>query len=470
MSIRLRLTLFHALTMLLIVAVLTGILIATIFVVMHLLVERPTRERANDAATLVQSTETLTADDIAMLEEDNIFLILRDEQSRVVIRSDDVPATVLAQDELLLEQVYESQFANGEEIDGNYIYAVPVHRPGEPLMVVEAGKPYTIIDQGPLRLRVAPPGLAGIAAGAALVTILPAIIGSFLVARRALAPVNTIVSSVQEISEEDLSRRLPVRSRRDEIGRLALTFNELLARLEIAFAEREETLASQRRFVANAGHELRTPLSSILGYSRLLREWGLQDPDIAAESLEAIEREAARMTELVEEMLDLARGDEGLPLEPEPANLGAIAEASAEAARVAADGAVSIVYEPPAEPVVAIVDVDRIRQALGILLDNAVKYTPGDGQVTVRLRAAGVRAELEVVDTGIGIAPTDLPYIFDRFYRVDSARSHTGSGLGLSIARQIAEVHGGAITVVSRPGHGSTFTLRLLRSGPPTDG
>jgi len=467
MSIRWRLTLYHALTMLLIAALLTAVLIAILFVVMHLLVERPVRERANDAAAIVQASGTLTANDLARLSEGDTFLVLRDAQGEVLLQSDDVPPTVFEQDRLMLERVYASGFPSSEEIDGNYVYAVPVHRTGEPLLVVEAGKPYTVIDQGGLRLRIAPPGLAGIVVGAAVVTILPAIVGSFLVARRALAPVNAIVRSVQEISEEDLSQRLPVNSRRDELGRLALTFNELLARLEVAFDEREETLASQRRFVANAGHELRTPLSSILGYTRLLRDWGLQDPEVAIESLEAIEREATRMSELVEEMLDLARGDEGLPLELEEVDLREVASAAVEATRVASGDKVKLVYEPPLAAITARVDVDRVRQALGILLDNAVKYTPEGGMVIVRVQHDGKDAELEVSDTGIGIPAAHLPYIFDRFYRVDSARSHAGSGLGLSIARQIAELHGGAITVTSQPGRGSTFTLRLPRSGPP---
>jgi signal transduction histidine kinase len=466
MSIRLRLTLFHALTMVLIVALLTGVLIAAIFVVMHLMVERPTRERGNDAAALVQANGTLTAADLARLSEGDIFVILRDERGRIVAQSDGVPPKVLAQDNLLLSRAEGAGNSSSEEIDGNYVYVVGIQTSSGQSLVVETGQPYTVVDEGPLRLTMAPPGLAGIAAGAALVTVLPAIAASYLVARRALRPVNAIVRSVQTISEEDLSRRLPVRSRRDELGRLALTFNELLARLEVAFSEREETLASQRRFVANAGHELRTPLSSILGYARLLREWGLKDPDVAEESLGAIEREAARMSELVEEMLDLARGDEGLPLELEEVDVRDIAGAAVEAARVAPTTGIEIIYQPPLAPIIARVDADRVRQALGILLDNAVKYTPEGGMVIVRVHNAGESVELEVSDTGIGIAPAHLPYIFDRFYRVDSARSHAGSGLGLSIARQIADLHGGTITVTSRPGQGSTFILRMPRSGP----
>jgi signal transduction histidine kinase len=466
MSIRWRLTLFHALTMLLVVALLTGVLIAVIFVVMHLLTERPVRERANEAAAIVETSGTLNASELSRLSEDGIFLILRDEQGRIIAQTDDVPETLTARDEVIWRMALESGFSKDGEADGHYIYVVPVVRPDEPLLLVESLKAYTILDQGGVRITVPPAGLAGIAAGAALISILPAILGSFLVARRALAPVNAIVGSVRNISEEDLSQRLPVRSRRDELGRLATTFNDLLARLETAFAEREETLASQRRFVADAGHELRTPLSSILGYARLLREWGINDPEVARESLAAIEREAARMSELVEELLDLARGDEGMPLALEVVDLRELVDAAVEAARMAAAGSVEITYEEPPEAVVATVDADRIRQAAGILLDNAVKYTPEGGTVTVTLREAGENVGLEVADTGIGIAAEHLPHLFDRFYRVDTARSQSGSGLGLSIAREIAERHGGTVHAASQPGHGSTFTLRLPRGGP----
>jgi signal transduction histidine kinase len=172
------------------------------------------------------------------------------------------------------------------------------------------------------------------------------------------------------------------------------------------------------------------------------------------------------MSELVEELLDLARGDEGMPLALEVVDLRELVDAAVEAARMAAAGSVEITYEEPAEAVVATVDADRIRQAAGILLDNAVKYTPEGGTVTVTLHETGENVGLEVADTGIGIAAEHLPHLFDRFYRVDTARSQSGSGLGLSIAREIAERHGGTVHAASQPGHGSTFTLRLPRGGP----
>jgi signal transduction histidine kinase len=288
-----------------------------------------------------------------------------------------------------------------------------------------------------------------------------AIVGSYLLARSALSPVGAIVRAARAIGERDLSQRLPVERPRDELGQLASTFNDLLARLEIAFHQREETLAQQRRFVADASHELRTPLTSIQGYARMLRQWALDDPATARESIAVIEREAARMGMLVESLLSLARGDEGAPLECAEHDLREVACAAVEAARAAAQGKVGVVYRQPDAPVVAAFDGDRIRQVATILLDNAVKYTPEGGTVTVALRDDGCAVELSVADTGVGIPAEHLPHLFERFYRVDAARSAGGIGLGLAIARQIAEHHGGTIEVSSEVGVGARFALRL---------
>jgi signal transduction histidine kinase len=191
----------------------------------------------------------------------------------------------------------------------------------------------------------------------------------------------------------------------------------------------------------------------------MLREWGHKDPEITREGIVAMEREAARMETLVEELLSLARGDERLTIDLRLHDLRDLAATAVEAARAAAGGKVVIVYEPPSAPIRAVVDRDRIRQALAALLDNAVKYTAAGGMVEVTVRTVGDDAEIEVADTGIGMTREHLPHIFDRFYRIDEARTAGGSGLGLAIVRQIMEAHGGSVDVTSLPGKGSTFTL-----------
>ncbi len=219
--------------------------------------------------------------------------------------------------------------------------------------------------------------------------------------------------------------------------------------------------------MANVSHELRTPLTSITGYARMLKDWGLEEPGAAKKGVTRILEQSERMNELVENLLTVARGDEkDAPLELAEGDLRAVAAEAVEAARAAANGKVVIEYVPPKDPVTATFDRDSIYRAAAILLDNAVKYTPEGGVVTVGVKREDGWARLEVADTGAGIAAEDLPRVFERFYRADPARSKGGTGLGLSIARQVATAHGGEIEARSKPGKGSTFSLRIPKGGP----
>jgi two-component system OmpR family sensor kinase len=293
--------------------------------------------------------------------------------------------------------------------------------------------------------------------------------GAYLLTRAALSPVEAVVRAAGEMSEGDLSRRLPVANSKDEIGRLTTTINALLARLEVAFARLEETLSRQRRFAADASHELRTPLTSISGHARMLDEWALEgDKETARRSVGTIRREAGRMRGLIESLLTLTRGDEGAPMDVRRYDLGAVGKEATETAGAAADGKVSVDFVPTEHEVTATFDRERVMQVASILLDNAVKYTPDGGNVTVGVREDGDRVALEVSDTGVGIPEDQLPLIFERFHRTDPSRSDGGAGLGLSIARQIAEAHGGQISAESTPGKGSTFTLILPKGSRPS--
>jgi two-component system, OmpR family, sensor kinase len=306
--------------------------------------------------------------------------------------------------------------------------------------------------------------------GAILVAVLLSVAGAYLLARAALSPVSAVVRSASKITESDLSRRLPVARPKDELGLLTATINKLLGRLEAAFARLEETLSRQRRFAADASHELRTPLTSVTGYARMLKDWGLEDPKAAREATAAILEESERMRELVEGLLALARGDADAPLELTRGDLGAVAADAAKAAQAAAGDKVVVEYAPPGKNVELSFDRARIRQAAAILLDNAVKYTPEGGNVLVSVGEEDGWAGLEVSDTGIGIPKDELPLVFERFHRVDPARTQSltqgGAGLGLSIARQIARAHGGEIEAESEPGEGSTFTLWIPCNRP----
>ena len=198
----------------------------------------------------------------------------------------------------------------------------------------------------------------------------------------------------------------------------------------------------------------------------MLKEWALHDEETAQESVDAIQEESKRMRAMVESLLALAQGDEGAPLELESQDLRAVVAEAVRTAWAAVGSNISVKYRPPEREVVAIFDRTRIRQALSILLDNAVKYTPEGGEVKVEIREREGWAEVVVSDTGVGVPAEQLPLIFERFYRADKARRRGGVGLGLAIARQIIEAHDGRIEVRSEPGRGSTFVLGIPQSGP----
>jgi two-component system OmpR family sensor kinase len=344
-----------------------------------------------------------------------------------------------------------------------YVYAVAMDPSARPARVVEFGKSYNKTEE---ILETFGTVLAFVIGAALLLSIG----GSYLLAGAALRPVDAVTNAASKMGEGDLSERLPVANPKDEIGRLVITINGLLSRLEAAFVRMQESLERQRRFAADASHELRTPLTSIHGYAQMLKEWALKDPQLGPESVEAIKRESERMEGLIESLLALARGDEGAELKIGRHDLAAVAEEAARATRDANNGKVSIECVLPEGEVEATFDRDRAFQAASILLDNAVRYTPEGGTVTVRAgEEDGEWVALEVSDTGVGIPEDQLPLIFERFYRADPSRSEGGAGLGLSIARQIAEAHGGQIRAQSTPDKGSTFTLLLQkRSGPST--
>ncbi len=462
MPIRWRLTLFNALAI--------GTILLLLGFSLHFLlrgaltsdIEDLVETRAESAAESIEEREDVS--DLASGEEDadeltldDVFIVVRDTQGNVLAQTTDLTSNE--------DSVWSEALASGEPASGtarlseeapDYVSAVPVRlEDGGPTVVVEAGKSYEDVGQTLADFRT----VLSIGLGVAFSL---AILGAYFLARAALSPVEAVTSAAREMTDGDLSRRLPVAHRKDELGRLTETINALLSRLEAALVRREEALARQRSFVADASHELRTPLTSIRGYSKMLEGWGLEDPGTARESAATIRRESERMRSLVEGLLALARGDEGAPMHPEPADLSAVADEVVQSARSAAgEKNVAVSCIPPEKGARATFDGERIREAISILLDNAVKYTPEGGKVTVRTLEEGGWAKVEVADTGVGVPEEKIPLIFERFYRADPARGGGGAGLGLPIARQIAEAHGGSIDVQSEPDVGSTFTLLL---------
>jgi two-component system OmpR family sensor kinase len=288
---------------------------------------------------------------------------------------------------------------------------------------------------------------------------------AFWLLRRGLRPLERISEVAGTIAQGDLDVRLAPADGRSEIGRLGLALNGMLERLEDAFARRDRSEAQVRRFVSSASHELRTPLTSIRGYAALLRRGARDSPEDLEKSISRIESEATRMAGLIDDLLQLARLDEQRPLARTHIDLAVITDEAADDAR-ARDPGRSITVDANG-PVVVIGDEPRLRQIVANLLENAQVHTPAEAPVRIELGVRDQMAVLAVIDTGPGIDPDQAPHVFERFYRgtppgsSDAAPRTAGSGLGLAIVEAIAEAHGGAATVTSRPGEGSRFEITL---------
>lgn len=287
------------------------------------------------------------------------------------------------------------------------------------------------------------------------------IVAIWLIVRRGLRPLERMGAAARSIAASDLSQRISPATERTEVGRLGLALNAMLSQLDAAFAERAAGEARLRRFVSDASHELRTPLTSMRGYAELLRRRPHMDRDDVMTAIRRIDDETRRMGVLVDDLLLLARLDQGRPLQPQRLDLAVLVADAVADARVSdpqrtVDVAVSRSVHVEADEM-------RLRQALANLLRNALVHTPAESPVEVTLGIADNGAMIEVIDHGPGIPLEQAERIFERFHRVDPTRSRDqgGSGLGLSITAAIVKAHGGDISLVATPGGGATFRVRL---------
>ncbi|HTJ35121.1 MAG TPA: HAMP domain-containing sensor histidine kinase [Dactylosporangium sp.] len=271
----------------------------------------------------------------------------------------------------------------------------------------------------------------------------------WLVSRRALRPLRELTALV---NAQDLSRRLPPTRVDDELGRLTAAYNAMMDRLEGG-------IAAQRRFVADASHELRTPLTTVRNNAGFLLRHPDADAEDRAAAVRDIDGESARMSRLVEQLLTLARADAGRPLATAPVDLGALVEDVCRQAGAQHPGKHVHCALTPARPVAG--DADALAQLVWILVDNAVKYSPPEGNVWVTVTPRGERTQLAVADDGPGIPPGQQQRIFERFHRGDEARSGRGAGLGLAIALTIAREHRGGIEAANNATGGASFVVDL---------
>ena len=284
--------------------------------------------------------------------------------------------------------------------------------------------------------------------------------------RRGMRPLDRITATAREIGAGDLDRRVPHSPPSTEVGQLATALNGMLAQLEAAFAERTASQERLRRFVADASHELRTPIATIRGHAELFRRGAATRPADLAKVLHRVEVEAERMGALVDELLLLARLDAGRPLAREPVDLVALATAAVVDALVVQPAREITVTAP--DPVTVPGDATRLRQVLANLLSNVLRHTPPTAGATVLVTSTPDAALIEVTDTGPGLSEEDQSRVFERFYRADPSRSRDsgGTGLGLSIVAAIVEAHGGMAGVRATPGTGTTFQLSLPAHAP----
>ncbi|MEJ0000623.1 MAG: ATP-binding protein [Verrucomicrobiota bacterium] len=352
--------------------------------------------------------------------------------------------------------------------DGN-VETPAVHRrefsaSGEPLQVVAIG--YRLSNGDRYVVEVAGPEDVSNALAGMLMTLslgFPVLLvlssaGAYVLLGRALRPVDEIVSSAERITLQNLSQRLPVPQTGDEVERLSLALNRMIQRLD-------ESYQVSSRFAADASHELRTPLTILRGeLEALLKDGRLREEEAA--QVESILEEAERLTQIVEGLLTLSRLDAGATqMNRDPVDLSHLVRTTVEQmAPLAEDNALTLTCQAEANVMVEANEV-RLRQVVVNLVDNAIKYTPEGGRITVRVTGLPAEAVLEVADNGIGIPAAALPHVFERFYRADPAlaRRTRGTGLGLSMVQSILEAHRGTITVQSRENAGSTFRVHLPR-------
>jgi two-component system OmpR family sensor kinase len=284
------------------------------------------------------------------------------------------------------------------------------------------------------------------------------------VVRLGLRPLDEIGQTAAAIAGGDLSRRVARAEPRTEVGRLGMALNAMLGQIESAFKAQTASEQKLRRFVADASHELRTPLAAVRAYAELFGRGADRRPEDLARSMKGITRESERMSLLVEDLLLLARLDEGRPLEREHVELDkVVGEAVETAATVEPERPVDF----EAEPAAVLGDRDRLRQIVDNLLSNVRAHTPPGAPVRVRVSSVDGSAVIEVADSGPGLDAETAERAFERFYRADQSRSRSsgGVGLGLSIVAAVAEAHGGTVSARSEPGKGATFQITLPLAG-----
>lgn len=452
-SIRVQLTLWYVLLL----AITLGLFCAGLYVALRLTLYQNLRDSLEARTEIISSLATQNRDfDVELIgpigdpTEGEEFARVYDYGGDLVL-DNTVDAKPIPEDFESIDRALSGQpkqrslVANGHHLR---VLAAPIIIDGDVVGVVEVGLENDVRET----LRT----LIIVMAIAYPVALIIASGGGVFLAGRALSPIDALTRHAQRITAEDLSQRLGLKPRDDEVGRLASTFDQMIGRLDDSFRR-------QQRFTADASHELRTPLTAIKGQADVALQKE-RTPDAYKQVLVAINTEADRMIRLVSSLLTLARADAArAPIARERVSLNRVVSSAVEHVMPAAEQKGIRLEFSNTDNLATTGDADLLLQLVLNLLDNAIKHTPPQGVVNVTCAVQGRSAIVDVRDSGPGISAEHLPHIFERFYRADGARSREegGAGLGLSISRWIAEAHGGSILAESSPGQGSRFTVQL---------
>jgi two-component system OmpR family sensor kinase len=452
MSIRTRLTLWYTSVLAIFIVVLGTIVYAVVAFNLVAELDRTLSDTANQVVSAARVRPLFDIQVITIPELDvfgsNVYIEVIDTGGQLARKSANLQRFSLLLDDVGMRRVQSAHEPVTRDVrtGGAHLRVLTV-----PLLVNNQLAGY--LQVGTLRGQVdnALSLLLVVLVGGGLGAIVASAVVGRLLATQALRPIDAITRTALAISRaDDLDKRIPQVGPPDEVGRLTATFNIMLDRLERLFR-------GQQRFIADISHELRNPLTTIRGNVDLMRRMNCVD----LPSLDAIQVESERMTRMVSDLLLLAQADAGLPIRRERVELDTLMLQVYRQVRPLAEGIELVIGAEDQATILG--DPDRIKQLLLNLVDNAIKYTPKGGKVTLGLQRVEGWAQLSVADTGLGIPVQDLSHIFERFYRVDKARSRAagGTGLGLSIVEWIVQAHDGKIDVQSEMGKGTTFIVWL---------
>jgi two-component system sensor histidine kinase ArlS len=384
-------------------------------------------------------------------------LLIPQEMIRYITPNSTVAYQIYSDEDLLIKPAQYSTKDTSTYIRapkaGLYVYVLsPVYIEGKQVATLEIGR--NLSDVGSYL-----DTLLTVLISTSAVAVLLSIMGGYLYTRIVFKPLDQLIYTMQTIEKSGVFRLIelpqPQRPPKDELARLGDTFNRMIIKLEKNFQR-------QRQFLADASHELRTPLTIIESYASLLRRWASNDPKLREEALGAIQAEAAHLKGLTHNLLSLIDEEKDQQYRWTTINLIPLITSTVASLRLTSGRSIEIVFSNHAEdPIMLACDPDKMKQLLIILLDNALKYSKHP--VTVTVRVEHLYMQLQIIDQGIGVANSDIPYLFDRFYRTDKARNRKqgGVGLGLAIADNIVRQHEGTIELTSRLGEGTTVTVTI---------